>query len=241
MIVQKALALIPARGGSKGIPRKNIAPVGGRPLIAWSIEHALSARLVERVIVSTDDDEIARVARECGAEVPFRRPEELSGDVVLDLPVFEHALRWLEEHEGYRPDLIVHLRPTAPLRPAGQIDEMLELLERHPAADSVRSVSHPGPHPWRMFTIDVDGFLRPLLPEVHATPYLLRRQELPDVYWYNAVTDVTRRRTILEKHSMTGDRILPHVVDSRWVVDIDEPDDLVLADVKLELFRKAAR
>jgi N-acylneuraminate cytidylyltransferase len=239
--MKKAVAIIPARGGSKGIPRKNIVPVGGRPLIAWSIEHGRTAKHVERVIVSTDDDEIARIARQYGAEVPFRRPQDLSGDTVLDLPVFEHALRWLAEQEGYRPDLIVHLRPTAPLRPAGQIDEMLELLESHPLADSVRSVSRPGPHPWRMFTIDETGYLRPLMQGAHATPYLLRRQDLPDVYWYNAVTDVTRRSTILEKHSMTGDRILPYVVDSRWVVDIDEPDDLVVANVKLDQFRKAAR
>jgi CMP-N-acetylneuraminic acid synthetase len=232
------VAIIPARGGSKGIPRKNVVDVGGRPLIAYSIDHAKASRHVDRVIVSTDDEQIAAVARAYGAEVPFRRPDELAGDTVLDLPVFEHALRWLEEHEGDRPDIIVHLRPTAPLRPAGQIDAMIELLQSHDDADSVRSVSRPGPHPWRMFTIAEDGFLRPLVTE-HAQPYLLRRQELPEVYWYNAVTDVTRRRTIFEKHSMTGDRILPYVIESRYVVDIDEPEDLVIAAVKLAHFGKA--
>jgi CMP-N,N'-diacetyllegionaminic acid synthase len=233
-----AVAIIPARGGSKGIPRKNIVPVDGKPLIAYSIEHAERSRHVSRIIVSTDDEEIAAVARRHGAEVPFLRPAELSGDAVLDWPVFEHALRWLEEHEGSRPEIIVHLRPTAPLRPDGQIDAMIELLESHPDADSIRSVSRPGPHPWRMFTIGEDGFLHPLMQSGHKEPYLLRRQELPDVYWYNAVTDVTRRRTILESKSMTGARILPYVIESRWVVDIDEPDDLVIAAVKLRQLRE---
>lgn len=234
--MKNVVAIIPARGGSKGIPRKNIVAIDGRPLIAYSIEHARASRSIERVIVSTDDDAIAAVALEHGAEVPFRRPAELAGDAVLDLPVFEHALLWLEEHERYEPDIVVHLRPTAPLRPAGQIDAMVELLLAHPEADSVRSVSRPGPHPWRMFTIGASGYLDPFVKE-HPHPYLLRRQDLPELYWYNAVTDVTRRRTILEKHSMTGDRILPYVIDARYVVDIDEPDDLLLAAVKLRQLR----
>lgn len=229
-----ALAIIPARGGSKGIPRKNIVDVAGRPLIAYSIDHARRAKRVDRVIVSTDDEEIANVARACGAEVPFLRPAELAGDSVLDLPVFEHALGWLEQSGERVPPVIVHLRPTAPIRPDGQIDAMIELLESHGGADSVRSVSRPGPHPWRMFTIGSEGYLQPLMRTPHAEPYLLRRQELPDVYWYNAVTDVTRRETILQKHSMTGERILPFIIDPRDVVDIDEPDDVLVAAAKLQ-------
>ena len=231
--MSRVIAIIPARGGSKGIPRKNIVPVNGRPLIAYSIDHARESDLIERVIVSTDDDEIARVAADCGAEVPFRRPEAISGDDVLDLPVFEHALTWIGEHGGDRPEIVVHLRPTAPIRPRGQIDDMIRMLLENRDADAVRSVSRPGPHPWHMFTIGGDGYLHPIVAE-HPAPYLLRRQELPEVYWYNAVTDVTRRSTIFEKHSMTGDRILPYVIDQRYVVDIDEPDDLVLAAVKLQ-------
>src|SRR5512135_1117225 len=105
------LALIPARGGSKGIPRKNIRNFAGYPLIAWSIAAAKQSKLVTRVIVSTDDEEIASVARELGAEVPFLRPAELAQDKSLDLPVFEHALQWLKENEGYQPDVVVQLRP----------------------------------------------------------------------------------------------------------------------------------
>jgi CMP-N-acetylneuraminic acid synthetase len=113
----ETLALIPARGGSKGIPRKNIKSFAGYPLIAWSIAAAKQSSLVTRVIVSTDDEEIAAVAREWGAETPFLRPDELAQDKTTDLPVFEHALKWLEDVEGYRPDIVVQLRPTSPFRP----------------------------------------------------------------------------------------------------------------------------
>ena len=110
------LALIPARGGSKGIPRKNIRSFAGHPLIAYSIAAGLQARQPMRVIVTTDDEQIAEVARRCGAETPFLRPAELAQDHTTDLPVFQHALRWLAEHEDYHPQVVVHLRPTTPIR-----------------------------------------------------------------------------------------------------------------------------
>src|SRR3972149_11434895 len=122
------LALTPARGGSKGIPRKNIRLFAGYPLIAWSIAAAKLASSVTRVIVSTDDPEIAAVARECGAETPFLRPSELAQDATTDLPVFEHALKWMEEVEGYHPDIIVQLRPTSPIRPRTMVDDAIRIL-----------------------------------------------------------------------------------------------------------------
>ena len=234
----ESLAIIPARGGSAGIPRKNIVPLAGKPLFAHSIEHAMVSKCVKRTIVSTDDEEIARLAVTWGAEVPFLRPDELGGNEVLDLPVFEHALEWLKKHEGYQPDIVVHLRPTGPLRWSGQIDEAVDMLVNTPAADSVRSVSVPSQHPYRMFSIGEDGMLKPLLETEHKEPFLLRRQDCPPVYWYNCVVDVTRYSTITEKHSMTGDHILPYIMDSKFVVDIDTPDDLLLADVKIRQFRE---
>src|SRR5262249_7126007 len=116
------VAIVPARGGSKAIPRKNVRLLGGVPLIAYSIEAGLTARTVDRVIVSTDDEEIAAVARRFGAEVPFMRPAALAGDSTPDLPVFQHALDWLDAHEGYRPEIVVQLRPTSPLRPPDCVD-----------------------------------------------------------------------------------------------------------------------
>ncbi len=229
-------AIIPARGGSKSIPRKNIVRLMGKPLLAYSIEHAMQAGSVNRVIVSTDDEEIARVAEAHGADLPFVRPAELAGDDVLDWPVFKHALDWLRTHESYEPEIVVHLRPTAPLRRAEQIDECVSLLSLRAEADSVRSVSFPSQHPYRMFELDKDGFLVPLLQTEQDRLYLLRRQDWPDVYWYNGVIDVTRSSTILRLNSMVGNRILPYVMDARYVVDIDSPEDLVVAEVKLRAF-----
>lgn len=228
------LAIIPARGGSKGIPRKNLIPLAGKPLLAHSIEHALASERITRVVVSTEDDEIAAVARRYGAEVPFTRPIELAGDEVLDWPVFAHVLEELERREQYQPDLIVHLRPTAPYRRPAWIDEAVDLLARIPDADSVRSVSPPTQHPYRVFGIDSEGFLQPILASEHPEPFLLRRQELPAMYYYNCVIDVTRPATIREQRSMTGRRMLPYIMDPNDVIDIDTHRDLRIARCLME-------
>jgi CMP-N,N'-diacetyllegionaminic acid synthase len=228
------IAIIPARGGSKSVPRKNLALINGKPLVAHSIDHARQASSVSRVIVSTDDEEIADVARRYGAEVPFLRPEELAGDLVLDLPVFVHALDWLKAEEKVVPDILVHLRPTAPHRLPGWIDAAVGALIAHPEADSLRSVSAATQHPYRMFRIDEAGFLDPVMKHEHPVPYLLRRQDLPPMYYYNCVIDVTRPRTLREKNSMTGDRILPYVMQPDDALDIDSPRDLQIARCLLE-------
>jgi N-acylneuraminate cytidylyltransferase len=227
----KVIAIIPARGGSKGIPRKNLVSLAGKPLIAHSILHAKQSGLIQRVIVSSEDEEILETARAFGAETPFIRPKELAEDQVLDLPVFQHALHWLKEHESYQPDIVVHLRPTAPFRKNGWIDDAINLLEKHPDADSVRSVSKPDKHPYRMFTIKSDGFLQPIMQHEHPIPYLLRRQDLPDVYYYNCVIDVTRYETITAKNSMTGEKIFPYVMNADEVWDIDSPQDLEIGKI----------
>jgi CMP-N,N'-diacetyllegionaminic acid synthase len=226
----EVLALIPARGGSKGIRRKNLVLFKGLPLVVHSIQHAKACERITRTIVSTEDDEILRVSLEAGAEVPFARPRELAEDHVLDYPVFFHALTFLAERENYRPDVVVHLRPTTPHRNPSWIDEAVRLLMEHPDADSVRSVSKPSQHPYRMFRIGTDGYLDPIMKHEHPVPYLLRRQELPDVYYYNCVIDVTWPRTILEKNSMTGDHILPYLMHPDDVIDIDSPRDLQIAE-----------
>lgn len=222
----QVLAIIPARGGSKGIPRKNLIDIGGIPLIAHSIRHAKQAQSVSRVLVSTDDEEIRTIALEHGAEAPFLRPPEIAQDQTLDLPVFEHALRFLDHAENYRPDLVVHLRPTAPLRRPEWIDQAVDLLVANPSADSVRSVSPPDKHPYRIFRIDTEGYLEPIMEHEHAHPYLLRRQDLPPMYYYNCVIDVTRPSTIFNKHSMTGEHMLPFIMEAESSFDIDTTRDL---------------
>lgn len=226
----KILAIIPARGGSKGIKRKNLVPFKNRPLVVHSIVHAQKSKRITRTLVSTDDTEIAEICKAQGAEVPFMRPSELAEDHVLDWPVFKHALDFLKETEGYKPDLVVHLRPTAPYRKPLWIDEAVNLLLDNTEADSVRSVSAPDKHPYRMFRIGKDGFLDPIMKHEHPEPYLLRRQDLPAIYYYNCVIDVTRTETILGQHSMTGTRILPYIMDPDEVIDIDSTRDLKIAE-----------
>ena len=228
------LAIIPARGGSKGIPKKNLAVIKGKPLVGHSITHALTSKSIRRTIVSTDDLEIADISKRFGAEVPFIRPGALAEDHVLDLPVFKHALDFLKETEGYMPELVVHLRPTSPYRKPEWIDQAVMLLANTPGADSVRSVSKPDKHPYRMFRIGPDGYLDPIMKSEHPIPYLLRRQDLPDVYYYNCVIDVTRSGTIFEKNSMTGDNIFPYIMKPEDVIDIDSPADLEIARYLME-------
>ncbi|MGB9639345.1 MAG: cytidylyltransferase domain-containing protein, partial [Anaerolineales bacterium] len=146
----EVLAIIPARGGSKSIPQKNIRSFAGHPLIAYSIAAGLAAEMVTRVIVSTDDEKIAEIARQYGAEVPFLRPPEHAQDNTPDLPVFVHALEWLAENERYHPDVVVQLRPTSPIRRVSYIDQAVNLLLEHPEADSVRTVIVPFQNPFKM-------------------------------------------------------------------------------------------
>jgi CMP-N,N'-diacetyllegionaminic acid synthase len=222
----QVLALIPARGGSKGVPRKNIMMLGGKPLIAYSILQAQASQQINRVIVSTDDEEIAGVAREWGAEVPFMRPAEYAQDLSPDIDVFRHALTWLREHENYEPDLVVHLRPTGPARDVQLIDQAVDLLTTHPEADAVRSVTVALQTPYKMWRLSPLGFLEPLfrLPGV-ADCQSLPRQQLPLAYWQNGYVDVVRPSAILIKNSMWGDCVLPFVLEDP-TFELDYPENI---------------
>lgn len=232
----RVLALVPARGGSKSIPRKNLRRLGGAPLICYSISAGLSARLVDRVVVSTDDDEIAAVARERGAEVPFIRPAALAEDTTPDLPVFQHALAWLREHEGWVPEIVVQLRPTSPLRPPNCIDLAVERLHSDPGADSVRGVVLASQNPYKMWRQRDDGSLAPLLTADGPEPFNQPRQSLPLSYWQTGHVDAVRTATIVGKGSMSGDRILPLVVESAYSCDIDTEQDWERAEETLARF-----
>ena len=220
------LALIPARGGSKGIPRKNIRPFAGFPLIAYSISAALQAQNKMRVIVSTDDQEIAEIARQFGAETPFLRPAELAADQTTDLPVFQHALHWLAEHENYHPEMVLHLHATSPVRPRGFVDQAVRLLRENPEVECVRSVVAPAQTPYKMWRIDPQsGRMVPLLaiPGM-SEPYNTPRQQLPATYLQTGHANAIRPATILQG-SMTGKAILPLIVDGSYEVDMDSIAD----------------
>jgi CMP-N,N'-diacetyllegionaminic acid synthase len=226
------LALIPARGGSKGIPRKNLLPLAGKPLIAYSIEQALASRHITRTIVSTDDPEIARVARLCGAEVPFERPAEFAQDSSADLDVFRHALTTLRSIDGYACEGVVHLRPTGPVRRVDRIDEAIAMYLDHPEADSLRSVTWPDQTPYKMWRVE-GGYLQPCLrvdgvTEAHSQP----RQSLPEIFWQNGYVDIIRPRTILELGQMAGHRIVPFVMHEP-VFELDYPEDIPRVEAAL--------
>lgn len=233
----EVLALIPARGGSKGIPRKNLITVAGQPLISHTIEQARAARLITRTIVSTDDHEIAEVSRAYGAETPFLRPGEFAGDASPDIDTFRHALRWLRENEGYECTVVVHLRPTGPVRRVEKIDQAIRCLLDAPEADSLRSVSWPSQTPYKMWRL-VDGRLKPLLTIPGMTEsYCMPRQLLPEVFWQNGYVDIVRSSVVLERGLMCGDRILPFVVDEP-VLEIDYEDSIPAVEAAIALLRQ---
>jgi len=234
------LAVVPARGGSKSIPRKNLRPFAGHALVAYSIAAGLQAQSVSRVIVSTDDEEIAEVSRRYGAEVPFLRPAELAGDDTPDLPVFQHALEWLGREKGYHPEVVVQLRPTSPIRPTDCVDRAVEMLLAHPEADSVRGVVPSGQNPFKMWRIEEGGRMRPLLGAEYHEPYNMPRQKLPATYWQTGHIDAIRTKTILEKGSMSGEVILPLVLDPRYAADIDTARDWERAEWLLQRGELAA-
>ena len=226
------LAIIPARGGSKGIPRKNIRNFSGYPLIAWSIAAGLKSELVTRVIVSTDDDEIAAVARQWGAQTPFLRPAQFAQDNTTDLPVFEHALQWLAENENYHPDVLVQLRPTSPIRPGTCVDDAIRILLQNPAADSVRGVVPAGQNPHKMWRLDA-GLQAPMqnllaVPGI-AEPYNAPRQILPNIFWQTGHIDAIRPSAITGG-SMSGEKIFPLLIDPKFTVDLDNLNDWMRAE-----------
>ena len=235
MTKPEVLAIVPARGGSKGIPRKNIRLFAGYPLIAYSIAAALQAKTVTRTIVTTDDEEIAEIARRHGAETPFLRPAELAADLTPDLPVFQHALAWLAGHENYHPGIIVQLRPTIPIRPLEIVDRAVRLLLDHPEADSVRGITLAHQTPFKMWLLEgEDKPIRPLttVPGIDE-PYNSPRQVLPAAYSHTGLIDTMRPETILKLNSMSGRTILPILFGPAYSTDLDTPDDWRLAEERL--------
>ena len=233
--------IVPARGGSKSIPGKNIKRFGAHPLLAYSIAAGQRVKWAGPVLVSSDDPSIGKVAQEYGAGW-IERPRHLAADDTLDLPVFQHALDWLEREQGYRPEIVVQLRPTSPLRPPGCVDGAVQILLDHPEADSIRAVVEPIENPFKMWTLD-RASLSPLLRTDEVSllahlrgrePYNLRRQDLPTAFWQTGQIDVVRTSTILEKRSMTGEVILPWFLDDpRYAVDLNSEWEWAEAEARL--------
>jgi len=220
------LAVIPARAGSKSVVNKNIRDFNGKPMLAYSIEHAKASKYINRVILSTDSREYALIGQEYGAEIPFIRPEEYATDEALDIDVFYHCLKFLKENEGYRADVVVQLRPTYPIRNVEDIDKMIEVLLNDKEIDSVRSIVTATEIPYKMWKRSEEGILKPILTEIKEA-YNMPRQALPKIYYQNASIDVTRGDIILKERSMSGEKIYGYELSQNF--DIDTEEDFIKA------------
>ena len=228
------LCIIPARCGSKTIKNKNIREICSRPLLSWSVEQAVRSKLIDRVIVSTDSEEYAEYARKYGAEVPFLRPDSFAQDNSTDLDVFIHALSWLKQNGNYIPDICVHLRPTYPIRNVRDIDKCINILMKNENFNSVRSVAPVKEIPFKMWTMNSDGLLSPVVNTTIKDAYNLPRQELPVTYIQNACIDVVRTNVILESGTMTGSNIYGYIMDHNYDIDTEEEFALVASILQKE-------
>ena len=221
--MRDVIAVIPARGGSKAIPRKNIVMVSGRPLLAWTIEAARKAGSVSRVIVSTEDTEIAEVARQWGADVPFLRPVELARDDTPGIDPLVHAASWLRDHGG-APDYVVLLQATSPLRDAGDIDAAVELAAQHDA-DAVIAVTPMRHHPFWCKTLEADGRLTEAIATERA---YTARQDLPPTVAIAGALYLVKTEVLLARGTFFTERTYGYVLPEERALDIDTPWDLHL-------------
>ena len=225
--VAESLGLITARGGSKGLLRKNIRELAGKPLIAWTIEASLKSRSLSRVIVSTEDEEIAGVARKYGAEVPFMRPADLASDDASHISVVRHAVEWLARHDDWSPDYAVTLLPTCPLRAAEDIDGAIDLA-RSRAAEAVVGVTEARDHPFLTRRMSDGGVLEEFVPCDLEYP---RRQDLPQAFAINGAVYVNQCRTLSEQTSLVPPGALGFVMPPERSLDIDTAWDFHLAEL----------
>ncbi len=223
------LGFIPARGGSKGIPKKNIYPLAGKPLIAHTIEQSLGSR-INRTIVSTDSEEIASVSRQYGAEVPFLRPETLSSDKAVIKDAMQHCLDELLRRDGYQPDIIVLLQPTTPLRKAKHIDDFIDLLSSE-NADTVVSVSDPMEHPGDMVYWQSAGQMKFLIELDQAK---LQREAYPECFFLNGLIYAFTLKSFKQNNSIYGKKVIPYRTRQIESIDIDSMDDLLIAEAIMQ-------
>lgn len=228
----KVLGIITARGGSKGVPGKNLKMLAGRPLLAYTVEAARASRSLDRVILSTEDDAIAAAGRALGCEVPFIRPAELSRDDTPHLPVIQHAAEWMRDHAGYRPDTVMVLQPTSPLRTAGDIDAASALLDSS-GADSVLSVTEvpAHSHPSRTLRLDADGLAVLFATGEPVRRRINRRQDLPEAWVMNGAIYACRTGLLSgPQASLYGDRVAAYRMPAERSISIDDLDDWAAAE-----------
>lgn len=233
----KVLGIITARGGSKGIPGKNIKPLLGKPLIAYTIEAALKSNALDRLILSTDDPEIAEIAKKHGCEVPFMRPAELAQDKTPHLPVVQHAIQWLKDKENYLPDYVMILQPTSPLRQPFHVKESVDLIIKT-GADSVLSVAEIPENysPYKAMVIGQDGLLTLFRDGQPVRKRPTRRQDLSQAYWSVGLIYLFKTSLLFDdkEPSLYGDKVAPYIIENKYRIDINVPEDWPVAEKALK-------
>ena len=232
--MKNILCIIPARSGSKGLPDKNIKEFRRHPLLSWSITQALHSKHYMKIVVSTDSEQYAKIARKYGAEVPFIRPSEISGDLSTDYECIKHCVEWLEKNEKYTPDIILQLRPTQPCRNIETINKCLDIfIENLDNYDSLRTVIKIDKSPYKMYQIDTNNNkLIPLFNEFKdiKEPYNQCRQILPECYLHNGYIDILKIET-LKNGSISGNNIYPYLMNKDEDIDIDTLEDWKKAEL----------
>lgn len=234
MKMRNIVGIIPARGGSVGVPLKNIKKLNGRPLIEYTIQAAISSESLDRIIVSTDHDEIASFSESCGAEVPFKRPVDISEDVETEI-VLKHAVKYLENEEDYDVDAIVLLQPTSPFRKATTIKKCVDLYKNMPDADSVVSINNvEGYRPEWMLTIDDNFKVKPYnTPFMHNGKPVIKlaaRQSFPELFRQNGSVWVTSRDLLMKDNLVIGPNAYAVITEEIEAVDIDTLTDFMIAE-----------
>ena len=227
----KILAIIPARGGSKGVPRKNVIEINGNPLISYTISAALKASLITDIVVSTDDPEIAEISRKLGAQVPFMRPLDLASDQAQSAPVIEHALFFMEKIKDFKYDAILMLQPTSPLRTSQHIEESLNLYKSKECDSVVSVTSVGGNHPFRMKRL-INNQLVNYIDQGFWN--MKPRQSLPDVYIRNGAIYLISREVFIQQRQLIGNNCLGYVMSDSDSTNIDSPIDLKIAELLLK-------
>ncbi len=227
----RIITIIPARGGSKSLPKKNIRLLKDKPLLCYSIDYSKNSDIVDKTIVTTDSQEIADIAKSCGADVPFLRPSEYAQDDTRDYPFMRHVLDYFES-KGEVYDIYILLRPTSPIRPKGLIEKAIKIFEDNPTATSVRSIAKIKEHPYRAWVMNDDGNMEGFVKGIEES-YNIPRQELPEVYFQTGDIEAVSRQTILNG-SISGDNVYPLIIKHDEMVDIDEVSDFKKAEEKLK-------
>lgn len=222
---KKVLGIIPARGGSKGLPRKNVLVAGKKPLIAWTIEAARKSSVIDRLIISSDDEEIIKVAEEYKCEVPFRRPSSIASDEATTIDVVLHALDIFPDFE-----YVVLLQPTSPLRTSEDIDAAFRLLQIHNAQSCV-SVSRVELSPYWMYSVDEKNKLKPIIPN---TSFIPRRQNLPNAYFLNGAIYIAETSWLRSKRCFLDEETLAYLMPKTRSLDIDDMDDFLKFKARVE-------